>query len=135
MQATLERLLRKWDRLNVREPAAFVRRVLINEHRRQVTWRRSRREVTFDTIEHGRAVADAAASVPTSLTLYAALGQLSRRQRQAVVLHHLEDLTIPATAELLGCSPGAAKRYAHDGLVTLRGLMEHVEIDPRSPVQ
>lgn len=56
-----------------------------------------------------------------------ALESLSARQRQAVVLRHFHDFDLADTAELMELTEGAVKRYAHDGLKRLRGLMEGYE--------
>ena len=52
--------------------------------------------------------------------LVAALGTLPADQREAVVLHHLEGLSFPEIADILGISAGAAKVRAHRGYERLR---------------
>jgi RNA polymerase sigma-70 factor (sigma-E family) len=58
------------------------------------------------------------------LDLYAALRQLPRRQREAVVLRYLGDQSEQQTASLLGCSVGSVKTHASRGLGKLREVME-----------
>lgn len=48
-----------------------------------------------------------------------ALAGLSPRERACVVLRHLEDLGVAETADLLGISTGAVKRYTSDGIERL----------------
>ncbi len=52
--------------------------------------------------------------------LWAALGRLPTKQRQAVAYHHIAGLPFAQIAELLGNSPDAARRAAADGIKTLR---------------
>lgn len=55
--------------------------------------------------------------------LLAALRELPRRQREAVVLRHCCDLSEADTAQLMGCSVGSVKSYTSRGLVALRNAM------------
>lgn len=49
-----------------------------------------------------------------------ALEQLSRRQREAFILVHLEGFTVQECAELLGKPVGTVKSHLHRALATLR---------------
>lgn len=49
-----------------------------------------------------------------------ALGGLSRGQREAFVLVHLEGFTVRETAEMLGSAQGTVKRHLHRALGKLR---------------
>jgi RNA polymerase sigma-70 factor (ECF subfamily) len=60
-----------------------------------------------------------------------ALGGLTRRQREAFVLVHLDGFTVEETAELLGMSTGTLKSHLHRALVKLR--RELADLDPASP--
>lgn len=53
----------------------------------------------------------------------AALDRLSPQQRACVVLRHLDDVSVRDTAQLLGVSEGAVKRYVADGVATLDALL------------
>jgi len=53
----------------------------------------------------------------------AALDQLSPQQRACVVLRHLDDVSVRETAQLLGVSEGAVKRYVADGVAMLDALL------------
>lgn len=57
------------------------------------------------------------------LDLVSALGHLSRRQRQVVVLRYLADLPEAEVATALGCSAGTVKAHASRGLAALRGAL------------
>ena len=57
-----------------------------------------------------------------------ALACLSPRERACVVLRHLEDLSVAETAELLGLSEGAVKRYLSDARARLGRLLEDPDL-------
>lgn len=57
------------------------------------------------------------------LDLARALAQLSARQREAVVLHHLGGLPFTEVAAALGSSTEAARRASSDGMRRLRTIM------------
>jgi RNA polymerase sigma factor (sigma-70 family) len=54
------------------------------------------------------------------LDLYAAVGALPPKQRQAVAYHYLAGLPYSEIAEILDSSVAAARRAAADGIATLR---------------
>ncbi|MCU1428746.1 MAG: polymerase, sigma-24 subunit, subfamily, partial [Actinomycetia bacterium] len=63
-------------------------------------------------------------SVATRLTIRNALDTLPARQREAVVLRYLADLSVEQTATAMGCAPGTVKSAAHTALETLRIELE-----------
>jgi RNA polymerase sigma factor (sigma-70 family) len=86
---------------------------------------RSRRAVPTDALpERPAKRADPAARDPD---LWAALGRLPTKQRQALAYHHIVGLPFAEIAELLGNSPDAARRAAADGLKTLRKIYREDE--------
>lgn len=58
------------------------------------------------------------------MELVQALAVLSVKQRMAVVLHHLEGLSVAETAREMGVSPGTVKAHLHRGREALRPLLE-----------
>jgi RNA polymerase sigma factor (sigma-70 family) len=66
------------------------------------------------------------------LELRSALGRLSRRQREVVVLRHLAGFSERDTALALGCAEGTVKAHAARGLATLRRLLEASEDGDRA---
>lgn len=89
-----------------------------------------------DPAEHAeRAEAQAAFS--------AALATLSRKQREAIVLHYYLGYSSQEAATALGCRPGAARQRLHDGLVALRAVLQarypwlvnDLPHDPTAPTQ
>ena len=123
LQVTLERLHTAWVARgsDPDDAYAYARRALAHAHvseRRRARWRRERSGDVPD--------APAPHQVPEErLALQQALSTLPPRQRQAVVLRHLEDLSVAETAELMRCGAGTVKRSAYDGLRALRR-----ELDP-----
>ena len=57
------------------------------------------------------------------VALSAALRQLPRRQREAVVLRYLSGLSEPEVAGALGVAPGTVKMHLHRGVQALRARL------------
>ena len=72
----------------------------------------------------GRHLEPAVISLEDSTTLRLALAEamakLPRRQREAIALRFLSDMSEADTANALGVSPGSVKTHVHRGLATLR---------------
>jgi RNA polymerase sigma factor (sigma-70 family) len=62
------------------------------------------------------------------LDLYAALQNLTSKQRHAVVYHYLAGLPYAEVAAVLGGSADAARRAAADGIAALRRSYPHDEL-------
>jgi len=73
-------------------------------------------------------------AVGDRLAVRQALGSLSSRERACVVLRFYDDLTVPAIAERLDISEGAAKRYLSDGVRRLEAVLGSVEETPAAEV-
>lgn len=134
VQTTLEKMWLAWPRLtDVDDLYAYARRVLVNafytEHRRP--WWRREHVVTFEYLDLFDHAPDQLTPVVAQLDLIAGLRQLPERQRMAVVLRYLEDLTVADVAGLMTCSEGNVKRLSFDGLRTLRTVMS--ERQERTP--
>ena len=111
---------------------AYVRRVILNiyldAYRRDRAWGRVRH--LFVAPEPG-ATDDAdrlAARTADHVDVQAALQTLPPRERACVVLRFYDDLTVPALAERLGISDGAAKRYLSDAVRRLAGSLGPVRV-------
>lgn len=63
-----------------------------------------------------------------------ALDQLSRRQREAFILVHLEGFTVQECADLLGKPTGTIKSHLHRALTTLRAELIDLQ-EPRKELQ
>lgn len=79
-------------------------------------WRRRR----WLPLPRARAPRDPATTAVASADLAVGLRALPRRQREAVVLRHLNDLSEAAVASAMGCSLGAVKQHTARGLAALR---------------
>lgn len=108
-------------------------RILIREVQRHRRWQSVRR--VWNTLSLSEIELPAAPG-PTGdaelrARLIAALERLSPRQREALVLVHLEQFTVNETADLLGTSPGTVKAHLHRALKALRrDLADLHEVQP-----
>jgi len=83
---------------------------------------RARRAVPHDdpaSLASGPAAPAADAALPDG-PLWARVGALPARQREAVVLKYVADLDHPTIAAILGTSPAMSRRLVSDALATLR---------------
>lgn len=100
---------------------AYLRRTIVNLHTSYL--RRLRLERNYVERERkavGRSSVDAAPDLGVREDLWRALLDLPPRQRAALVLRFYEDLSERETAEVLGCSPAAAKALVARGMEALR---------------
>jgi RNA polymerase sigma-70 factor (sigma-E family) len=98
---------------------AYLRRTIVNLHSSHLRrMRLERRELARQRRIEPAEGPDV--DVAERDAVWAALGMLPRRQRAAIVLRFYEDLTERETAEVLGCSVGAAKQLVRRGLTVLR---------------
>ncbi|HEX3589043.1 MAG TPA: SigE family RNA polymerase sigma factor [Pseudonocardiaceae bacterium] len=122
VQEVLIRVHRNWSRIGkVDEPAAYVRRMLVNEY---LSWHRRR-------ANHDLAVPDPAARTTPSVddpatglaerdAMRARIARLSRRQRAVIVLRYYENLTDPEIAQVLRCTPATVRSHVSHALAALR---------------
>ncbi len=108
-QETLARALVRWATLSG-DPTPWVARVAANLALDQLR----RRRLILTEIEVN------APDVAQRLDLARALARLPRRQRDALVLRFICDLSEKDTAARLGCSTGAVKQHVTRGLASLR---------------
>ncbi len=78
-------------------------------------------------------VLDVEETLSLRMALTAALGALPRRQRQAVTLRYLGELSEREVAQALGISPGSVKTHVHRGLASLRARLG-ASIDEEVPL-
>jgi RNA polymerase sigma-70 factor (sigma-E family) len=117
------KVLPRWQRGAVGEPAQYLRRALVNEltggfRRRAIERReaarqwgdaRGRREVATEVSDH-HSIRDALGSLPVD-------------QRAVVALSFYEGLSEAETAAVLGVPPGTVKSRTHRALARLRQLL------------
>ena len=115
LQTALTKTWFAWNRLDD-QPEPYVRKILVNTY---ATWWRRRwrgERPTGDLPERSRTEP----GTETSHDLWVALGRLPRRQRAVVVLRFFDDLSVVATADVLGCSEGTVKSQTVKALAKLR---------------
>lgn len=121
VQEALLRTHRRWDRVSqAGNPDAYVRRIVVNQHR---SWRRRRssRELAVEPAAlPAEATEDAQGSLAARDLTWRALHQLSGQQRAVLVLRYYEDLPDGDIAELLDCAPGTVRSLAARAFAQLR---------------
>lgn len=114
---------RRWEMVRTLDrPEAWTRRVLVNKATSQ--YRRRRAEI--------RAIARLGplrGSPPAPLAVEFAhvwdeVRKLPRRQKQAVVLFYLDDLSVADIAGVMDCSVNTVKVHLHKARQTLAGALE-----------
>ena len=122
VQTALARMYVAWPKVRRSESAdAYARRVLVNAYIDEVRRPRWRREQTVPDLPE-RPDADPPDAVDGA-EIRAALAELPKRMRAAVVLRHWLDLSVEETAGLLNCSEGTVKSQTAKGIARLRGLL------------
>jgi RNA polymerase sigma-70 factor (sigma-E family) len=123
VQSALTKTASHWRRVaRYDDPAAYVRRAMVNESTSR--WRR-RRRIAIDPVVAvpDRAQPDGSARSVVRVVLWQSLGRLTARQRALLVLRFYEDRSVEETAALMGCSTGAVKNETHHALARLRTLV------------
>lgn len=124
-QETLARAYVHWKKVRAMDrPDLWLRRValnLANSHfRRRKVERTVRRRPAAAQTEYAD---EPGGTTSDKLLVRDALAQLTDRQRTAIILRYLEDLSVEQTAELMRCGPGTVKKLAARGLAALRVLI------------
>jgi len=122
LQETLERVYVAWPRVD--NPFAYARAALASRAASRWRDRARRREAPLTEaadVAHG---ADGPERIAQRDELVRALARLGPRQRAAVVLRYLEDLSEAETAAALGCSVGTVKSQTSRALARLRAVLD-----------
>jgi RNA polymerase sigma-70 factor (ECF subfamily) len=131
-EAYAKALARPRQFLDVADPEAWLRTVAVNLARTR--WRRRR---LFDMLVRQRRVTPPVVSVPGAgpdrVALIVALQKLSRATREAIVLHHLADMSVHEVAEALGVPPGTVKARLSRGRRMLATLLDDRLPDTAEP--
>lgn len=107
VQEAFCRAFQRWRRVSTYDdPAAWVRRVAWNLATSR--WRRMRTALTFARQHRDEPVAG---PEPDRVAVIAAIARLPERQRRAVVLRHVADMTVPAIAAELDVAEGTVKSW------------------------
>jgi len=121
VQEAFVRVVGRFGHLRVPDAfASYLRRTIVNLHTSQLRRRRLERA----WLERQRSAAavsmDGMPDVGAREELWTAVLELPARQRAAIVLRFYEDLSERETAEVLRCSPAAAKALTARAMETLR---------------
>ena len=118
-QTTLGKLYAAWSKVSRADnPVAYSRTVMVRTYvasQRKTRWERATAEVP----DPGRYGEDTA----LRLTLFAALAELSGRDRAIVVLRYWEDHSVEDTATMLGVSSGTVRTRSQRALLKLRARL------------
>lgn len=106
-------------------PEAYIFKVARNERsRRQKNYASRARDLHPAPPEPPQSAAvDLAHGVADRIVQQEALRQLPPSLREVIALRVVEDLAVDTTAEIMGISPGAVKRYTFEGRQRLRVLL------------
>ncbi len=116
-QEAFARAYRRWARVSeMDDPRAWVIVVAINIARRAFSRRRLLPWTGPDPVSSE----DVALLVATSATVTALLAGLTRRQRTALVLRYLADLSYADIGRAMGCAESTARATVHQALQRLR---------------
>lgn len=122
-QSALERTYVRWGRIQSGDPMAYVRKALLNQQRDW--WRRRQHRPEWPTAEvpdipshDDHAVGHARRDV-----MLGALGQLTVRERQVLVLRYYADLSDEQIAAEVGIAVGTVKSTSARGLRKMRVLL------------
>jgi RNA polymerase sigma-70 factor (ECF subfamily) len=115
----------RWQKIGkYDDPAAWVRRVAWNLARSH--WRRSRVAIGF--LRKHREVHTPGPG-PESVAITRALATLPARQRTAIVLHYIADLSIAEIARQEGVAEGTVKSWLHRGRAALADVLGDRDAD------
>jgi RNA polymerase sigma factor (sigma-70 family) len=127
VQEALFRAWLKWDKVgSYEDPEGWVRRVAINVATSR--WRKLRRLVGVPRNFEGRA-APSVELTEESLDLLAVMRKMPQRQREALTLFYLLDLSIQEVAEEMRIRLGTAKGLVSRGRDSLRTQMEETRAE------
>lgn len=125
LQATFTRSIRHGERIaRMAAPAAYLRRIMLNEHLSRGR-ARTRRVRTTELVDV--ALPDATPDIDERDETWRLLATLPDKQRAVLVLRYYEDLPDAEIADLLGCPAATVRSHAARGLAALRARMPEVQ--------
>lgn len=114
-------LAKCWDRFeDLGDDAIFEAYLRTTLHRTYVSWWRRRSWTSERPTGQDLDAVVAEPATEARLDLHRALMELTRPQRSAIVLHHLEDLPIAEVARILRLPANTVKTHIHRGVAKLR---------------
>jgi RNA polymerase sigma-70 factor (ECF subfamily) len=128
VQEAFTRAWPRWETISRYDnPATWVRRVAMNVATSR--WRRAR-AARAHARHHREAVAEGPG--PDRVALARALATLPERQRRAIVLYHVADLSIAEIATQEGVAEGTVKAWLHRGRAALATQLTDAREDRRA---
>ena len=139
VQDAFVRAYARWSRVRrLDSPAAWVRRVAINRLRDGHRSRQRRERAEDRAVDRvaGRPHTDPVADAPGEWDVVRrTLAELPERQRIAVALYYVEDLSVRDIAMSMRISEGAVKAHLSQGRSRLAAVMAASEPDPEEVLQ
>ncbi|HKA67664.1 MAG TPA: SigE family RNA polymerase sigma factor [Actinomycetes bacterium] len=132
VQSAFVRMYAAWPRIRSRAAVdLYARKAVLSTVRDDARrpWRRERVSARLPE----QVSQDRSGRVDERLLLVSALRMLPTRQRTAVVLRYLADLSIGDTAEVMGCSPGTVKSQTARAITALRKSFTDVGLNLQDP--
>jgi len=121
-QEAMVRAHRNWDRISLYEsPGGWVRRVTINLATSSL--RRRTIEVRSKLRFWPRPERELPPEPTADEPIWAAVAALAPRQRAAIALHYLEDLSVRDISKILGCTESTVKVHLHKARQNLAHLL------------
>ena len=117
--AAVARAWQGWDRRQVADPDAYLRRAVVNECTDRFRARGRDRRWAGRRTGEGRGQRDVDDQVADRVDVAAALAHLPIAQRAVIVLRYWADLSEAATADALGISAGTVKSRTSRALAAL----------------
>jgi RNA polymerase sigma-70 factor (sigma-E family) len=122
VQMALVRLYVAWPRVRRTNVDAYATRTLVNSLIDQSRRPYVRRESSSDRLPD-RAAAKTEQERDADSEVLAALGTLPPSMRTAVILRHVEGLSLQETADAMNCGVGNVKSQASRGLDKIRAVL------------
>ncbi|HST47548.1 SigE family RNA polymerase sigma factor [Jatrophihabitans sp.] len=131
VQDTLVWLYPRWQQVEFAEhQLAYVRKAVVNRYlagRRRLSATEVFFDPSWDRAPDRPVTRDRTAEVDERIALWAQLGELSERQRAALVLRFFHDLPDDEVAEVLECRVGTVRSLISRGLSVLRGVGDYAD--------
>jgi RNA polymerase sigma-70 factor (ECF subfamily) len=126
VQEAFVRAWQRWAKIgDYDDPVAWVRRVAWN----LATSRHRRIAVVRRFVSRSRPPDHQPAANPDRVALVMALRQLPEKQRRALVLHYLADLSVAEIARDIGAAEGTVKSWLHRGRAELARQLSDGDTD------